>query len=141
VEIPGFGTATIVNNMISYQPNSGSTGVDEFWYKITDSRGWFTWGQVLVTVSNSPQPPVLEGVTDNVTTSASEVIIDVMANDLGNGLTLTSVDPADHGTTSIENGKIKYQPPAGFTGTDEFCYQITDSRGWYTWGQVLITVN
>ena len=141
VENPGSGTATITNNLINYQPNSGFSGIDEFWYQIKDSRGWETWGQILVTVTSSPQPIVLDGVQDNATSTSAGVTINVMENDVGSGLTLTTVDDPGSGTATIINGKIHYQPNAGFSGNDEFWYQITDSRGWYTWGQVLITVN
>lgn len=143
VNTPNNGVATIVNNKIKYQPERGFTGVDEFWYQVTDSRGWYTWAQILVTVSNVAPPPqvILKGITDTATSNGSAVVVDVIANDIGSGLTITLVNPASNGSATIINNKITYLPDTGFTGTEEFWYQITDSRGWFTWGQVLVEVN
>lgn len=143
VNTPNNGVATIVNNKINYQPNSDFLGVDEFWYQVTDSRGWYTWAQILVTVSNVAPPPqvILKSISDYATSNGSAVVIDVIANDIGSGLTITLVNPANNGSATIINNKITYLPNTGFTGTEEFWYQITDSRGWFTWGQVLVDVN
>ena len=67
---------------------------------------------------------------DSATTPADQaVIIDVVGNDTpANGVfTLTIDTPPTHGTVTITNGKIRYSPASGFSGTDTFIYQIEDS--------------
>ncbi len=146
VEEPGWGTATIVGNKITYKPRAGATGTDEFWYKVTDSRGWYTWGKVSVTFNQTSTPaptpaPVFSAVNDNVTTAAgAPITISVLSNDIGTGLKLSDVEDAGNGTVTIVNNTIVYTPKTGFSGVDEFWYEITDSRGYETWGQVLVTV-
>jgi hypothetical protein len=58
------------------------------------------------------------------------VLIDVLANDFDDGtpspLAIQGVGNPSSGTAVIESGKIRYTPPAGFTGTATFDYTITD---------------
>ena len=77
-----------------------------------------------------------ESPTANDDTAATQldqsVLIDVLANDADDGLpsplTIQSVTTPDHGTAVIESGKIRYTPPAGFTGTATFSHTITDGE-------------
>ena len=66
--------------------------------------------------------------------------IDVLANDKGNGLSITSVVTPAHGTAAIVNGKINYTPNPGYFGTDTFGYNIVDSFGIADTGTVTVTV-
>lgn len=135
------GNALIVNNSVVYTPNPGFSGLDSFWYKITDSRGYYTWGNAEITVSSSIQPPVvLRAFGDNASSSGSEIILDVLANDTGADLFLTEIEDPVIGSAAVCNSKVHYLPQTGVTGVDEFWYKITDSRGYFTWGQILITV-
>ena len=53
--------------------------------------------------------------------------IDVLANDTGTGLSITSVGKPAKGTARINTDKtITYTPNAGFAGTDSFPYAIRD---------------
>lgn len=60
----------------------------------------------------------------------SHVNIDVLANDSdedGDSLTISAIEVSDQGVTAtIANGKIRYSPPPGYLGTDNFTYTITD---------------
>jgi arylsulfatase A-like enzyme len=76
-----------------------------------------------------PGPPTAND--DSATTSIGiSVLIDVLANDFDDGtpspLAIQSVGTPTSGTAVIESGKIRYTPPAGFTGTATFNYTITD---------------
>jgi arylsulfatase A-like enzyme len=77
----------------------------------------------------APGPPT---ANDDSATTAIEtsVIIDVLANDFDDGtpspLVIQSVGSPNSGTAVIESGKIRYTPPAGFTGAATFNYTITD---------------
>ncbi len=70
------------------------------------------------------------------------ISINVLSNDTdtdGDNLTITSYTQANHGSVSLENNQLVYQPDSGFFGTDYFTYQISDGRG----GEdtALVTVN
>jgi hypothetical protein len=76
-----------------------------------------------------PGPPTAND--DSATTSiGTSVLIDVLANDFDDGtpspLAIQSVGAPSTGLAVIESGKIRYTPPAGFTGTATFTYTITD---------------
>ncbi len=66
------------------------------------------------------------------TVAGSAVTIDVLANDSdpdGDLLSPTAVsDPASGSASAHADGTIRYEPDAGFTGTDTFTYQATDGQ-------------
>jgi len=83
----------------------------------------------------------VNAANDTATTNEGEAVtIDVLAND-DSDATLTGVltQPAN-GSVSIVNDQIVYIPNAGFTGTDTFTYQVTDSDGNIATATVTITV-
>jgi len=60
--------------------------------------------------------------------------IDVLANDSGAtsdaSLTIIQFDsPSLHGAVKLSNGKLTYQPNAGYTGIDTFKYTMQDGAG------------
>lgn len=77
----------------------------------------------------APGPPTAND--DSATTATgTSVLIDVLANDFDDGtpfpLAIQSVGTPTSGTAVIESGKIRFTPPAGFTGAATFTYTITD---------------
>lgn len=76
----------------------------------------------------TPGPPTAND--DSATTIGTSVLINVLANDFDDGtpspLAIQSVSTPTSGTAVIESGKIRYTPPAGFTGSATFNYTITD---------------
>jgi hypothetical protein len=84
-------------------------------------------------------------------------LINPLANDSGNGLTLAGVGNASNGTTQLEGGAlastrsarsandtqartIRYVPNAGFVGTDSFTYTARSESGEIVNGVVTVTV-
>jgi|GEM_PF-975789 len=61
--------------------------------------------------------------------------IDVLANDLGRGLRLVELTPAQFGTVEIVDSSsgrgttVRYQPGEGFTDLDSFTYVVEDDAG------------
>ena len=81
---------------------------------------------------------------DSVNVTGSGVItIDVLANDIGSGLTLSAPEPwsLKGGSVALANNKITYTPNAGFTGEDKIWYSFSDNQGRSNFGEVLINVN
>ncbi len=73
----------------------------------------------------------LDGNIDNFSiVTDNPKLLDVLANDTGTPdsttLLLSNTNSTEGGTLSIEAGKIRYAPPAGFSGTDSFTYQVTE---------------
>ncbi|MGB1242009.1 MAG: peptidylprolyl isomerase [Chitinophagales bacterium] len=71
---------------------------------------------------------------DAATTDAGiSITVDVLANDkdevegLNNSSLKMTAEPAN-GTIKIWNGKARYTPKAGFTGTDEATYEVCDKH-------------
>lgn len=92
-------------------------------------------------VIDTTQLPV--GIADNVSVAAGETLtIDVLANDLGNGLVLAEPNAwsLKGGNVSLVDGKLVFSPKAGFAGEDNIWYVFSDSLGRTNNGQVNITV-
>jgi hypothetical protein len=70
---------------------------------------------------------------DSATTlEDTPVEIDVLANDLdgdGDGLNIAEVGAPAHGTAAITGTLILYTPEAGYIGSDDFTYTISDGLG------------
>lgn len=127
-----------------YQPAAGFKGIDTFWYAYTYSLGIYsTTNAAKVTVYvHSPESGVGEkppewptAVNDYASTGENNIItIPVLENDLGGGLTLTSVNDwtAKGGRAYIneDNKTISYQrTPLTLQDTDSFWYEFTDAWG------------
>jgi hypothetical protein len=65
-----------------------------------------------------------------VTRPGQSVLVDVMGNDGGMGadLRLLKAFKPAHGSASIENGRIRYTPAAGFQGSDSFKYMVQPAK-------------
>ena len=82
--------------------------------------------------------------SDTATTTVdTPTTIDLLANDTGTGLKLKSVyqNTAFGGTTSTNESVITYTPAAGFTGTDEFWYEVVDNNGQTNSARVTVEVS
>lgn len=87
--------------------------------------------------------PYPVGVNDAVSTPANtELTIDVLANDTGVGLSISSSNPWSlrGGRVSIVTGKIVYTPKQDFVGEDKLWYVLMDFQGRLNSGQVTINV-
>ena len=74
---------------------------------MTDINGQTASAGVAVTVTSAAGAPT--AVPDTATVvEGNGVLIDVLANDVGTGLTLTSVTTPAHGTAAIQSGKVLY---------------------------------
>ncbi|HVM64631.1 MAG TPA: Ig-like domain-containing protein, partial [Acidimicrobiales bacterium] len=134
---PAHGSVTVhADGSYTYTPDTDYSGPDSFTYTIVDALGATSTATVHLTVTPT-------AVDDSATTPpATPVTIDVVANDHGSGLTLTTVTqpPKGQGTVKIVGGKAVYTPPAGFSGTTTFTYTVTDSSGQTATATVTVTV-
>ncbi|MFF5079467.1 beta strand repeat-containing protein [Actinoplanes sp. NPDC000266] len=139
---PAHGTATVVGGKIRYTPAAGYTGTDTFTYVVKDAAGSTATGTVTVSVGNAA--PVAAGDAAAVL-AGKHVDVDVLANDTdanpGQKLTVTAAGAPAHGTATVVDGRIRYTPAAGYTGTDTFKYTISDGNGGTAQASVTITVS
>ena len=141
---------------VYYTSASGFTGDDSFWYAFKDSLGRTNAAQVILKVI-SPVPndtPVPEtpsddyenwptATVDHVTTPKNTAVtVSVLANDIGDRLSLTDLNAwsANGGSTSIQGDSILYRPKVDYVGEDTFWYRFVDARGRTNSTQAKITV-
>jgi hypothetical protein len=134
---------TVCGGAVLYVPRADFHGTDTFSYRIADDKYGKTYGEVTVTVSPQPDPPIaradlLSAVADRA------FIIRPLMNDTdpdGDAITLQGVGKPLHGTAVAQpDGTVRYVAPAGFSGKDLFSYTIVDATGLTAAGTVTVDV-
>lgn len=140
------GNVSLSGNKISYTPQPGYNGEDKIWYDIKDVHGRDSWGVITINVTSSGTfNPAPVGKPDTTSASAAKITIDVLANDVGNGLVLVANPSANGyslkgGTVSLSDNKLIYNAKADFEGEDKIWYNFEDVLGRISWGEVTINV-
>ena len=126
-------------NRLEYTAAAGFTGLDTFGYTIVAGNGGTDAATVSVNVL--PRNPKAPTANDDTATTVQNtaVGINVLANDTdpdNDPVQVLSVSDPENGTVELyydgfENRTtaVIYTPDAGFTGTDTFTYDMTDSDG------------
>jgi len=94
---------------------------------------------ITITKPNTPILPVANNDTAS-TVAENSVSIDVLANDIGEGIQLNSVTAPSNGSTVVSGNAVLYTPNTDFSGTDSFNYTITDGNSNTASGSVIITI-
>jgi len=141
--VPAHGTVRINDDgSLTYTPEIGFSGSDQFSYTISDGHGGTATAHVTIVVQPA-QPPIARNDAAS-TPLATPAVIAVLSNDSDpNGYTLsvTSVSAAASGTTKLNaDGTVTYSPGKTFTGTDTFTYSIGNGHGGTASATVTITV-
>ena len=144
-----YGSVTITGNgaTVSYTPDAGFTGSDQFTYIVSDGTD-DAMATVMVTVTAPPPPannaPV--ATDDEAETNEGEsVMIDVLDNDDdadGDSLTITDATDGNNGTVDVatDGASVTYTPDPGFTGEDAFMYTVSDGEGGMDTATVMVDV-
>ncbi|MBU2871174.1 Ig-like domain-containing protein, partial [Colwellia sp. E2M01] len=135
-----FGTVTIVDQTLEYQPDDNFFGLATISYGVSDGHGT-GYGKVLVNVIENTAP--VANSDSASTNDRSAITIDALANDTdvdNDVLTLIGAS-AEQGSVVINNNTLAYTPLAGFEGNDIITYEISDNNGGIDEGQVVITIN
>ena len=137
------GTVTQSGNALIYKSSATFNGEDSFWYVITDDTGRTNSAKVTVNVSGGVNNPYPTGTPDTATAnSGSTITIDVLANDIGNGLVLVEPNAwsLKAGRVSLANNKLTYTPKSDYSGEDKIWYTFKDIENRQSWSVVSINV-
>ena len=130
---PAFGSLTVQpDGTLVYSPFAGFRGTDLIRYTVADGSGAVSQPATITITSNDA--PV--AANDSFLTYRDESIdLDVLANDSdadgtvdSGSLTLQS-QPTNGTAIVLANGRVRYVPNPGFSGTDTFSYRVRDDRG------------
>ena len=143
--------AVILNadGTFTYVPNANFNGADAFTYRILDGAGGVAQATVLITVDPVDDAPVVTADSYNLTEDsvlASNPANAVLVNDVevdGEAMLVNTVpvsNPSNGVLILNPDGTFAYTPDANFNGVDGFTYQVADSNGTVSQGNVTITV-
>lgn len=135
------------NGSFTYEPDPGSTGVDDFIYVAYDGEAFSGEVRVTITVNEVNSAPVAQN--DSYTTNQDEILNISAPGVLGNdedededSLTANLEDGATNGTLTLNSdGSFEYEPDDGFSGQDSFTYRANDGELDSNIATVTITVN
>lgn len=140
------GQVSLSNNKIVYTAKAGFNGIDKIWYSLQDTQGRQSWSVVNITVSgnNSSGNPFPVGTADTVSATADvEKTINVLANDIGNGLVLIAPHPwsLKGGRVALVNNQLQYTAKSNTSGEDKIWYTFKDVEDRQAWSVVTINVS
>lgn len=141
VDLPAVGDTTQApDGSIGYVPPPNWSGVAQFTYTVTDSRGAASdVTEVTITVEEINDAPVAandKGIGFGTAEDTPLVTASILLND--SDVEDESFDPAhitvvsgfSNGTiTWVGHGRISYVPDANFAGSDTLVYTVSDSAG------------
>jgi PKD repeat protein len=114
-----------------YTPEADFAGSDHFTYTVRDPHGLEATATVTLDVVHATGEATLAARDDEASTrSGTPVTIHVLANDSGRGLSVTEAGDPQHGSVDCDpDGACRYEPEAGFSGSDGFSYSVQDDSG------------
>jgi uncharacterized delta-60 repeat protein len=133
VQPPSHGTATpLPDGTVRYTPNAGYRGVESFTYRVRDSLGLFSNdATVQLRVNSAPNTNADSLVVKQTITT----VLDVLRNDSDpdgtlDPATLVIVSGSEMADVMVQDdGTIRFAPRAGFLGTTQFRYLVSDNDG------------
>jgi len=120
---------------LTYVPNSGYTGLDNFSFMAEDFRLESDTAIIGITVvpnadNGENEPPVASDV-EVETDEDTSVLIDLPSNVIdsnGDELTMSIITMPENGDTVLnEDGTVTYTPDQDYAGEDSFTFQASDS--------------
>jgi hypothetical protein len=132
-----------------YTPAAGFVGTKEFSYRMTDGTTPSAWTKVQIVVTAAPvNPPAVVPPVANpdAYSTAQDVALTVpagsglLANDSFPTGAVIDIDDLSGEVVAQFDGSFVYTPAAGFVGTKEFAYRMSDGSALSDWASVTITV-
>ena len=140
------GIASKVGNVVSYTPNGGFTGTDNFSYTVSDGNGGTDTANVSVTVTPSNSPPNAVNDSATVNEDSSGNSINVLSNDsdpdAGDTISITTWTQGTRGSVSCAGNNCTYSTTTtNYNGSDSFTYTIGDGNGGSDTATVNVTIS
>ena len=140
------GTLTLnADGSFTYTHNGSKTLNDSFTYKVNDGKIDGNTVTVAIIITNHTVNHIPIAVLDSAsTTQEKAVTISVLSNDTGleDGISIHISKQPTNGTVVVNSDStITYKPNNGYSGNDEFVYQICDTNGDCAEAIVSIKVN
>jgi gliding motility-associated-like protein len=140
---PGNGTAVYINGAVSYTPNSGFSGTDQFTVVVCDELYPVQCDSmnvsVTVSANTAPTTPTVNVTTPNQT--AVDFCLPVSDAESGVTTTVTSIPNVGTFTPALQGGNcFVFTPNGNYSGTQAFSYSSCDACGLCSEGTVNITV-
>ena len=134
-----------------YTPPNNFVGQDFIQYRVIDTQGNVATATVSVNVTFQTEDPIalddIYRIPANANSSGGiplNVLDNDIASDAPGGLTLASVTNGSAGGTVVltqNNQSVRYTPPAGFTGSEQFMYTVQDSENNFSTATVTVSIN
>lgn len=141
ITTPSHGTAVLNSDgTVTYTPTAGYVGPDSFDYTAIDTNGQPTTATVSITVAakavddqmtaSGNDPTLLKPLLNDTPTAGSTFDPATLRifNPATNSWVAQIIDPAV-GTWTVVGGEIQFIPVAGYSGTAEVQYEVTDTAG------------
>jgi kumamolisin len=145
---PANGSVTLTNastGAFTYTPNSGFSGTDSFTFDASDSGGTSNTATETVTVQ-APTVAAPTASNGSVTTNENKAVSGTLSasGPSGAALSFAIVAQPANGSVTLTNastGAFTYTPNSGFSGTDSFTFDASDSGGTSNTATETVTVN
>ncbi|HMM42270.1 MAG TPA: Ig-like domain-containing protein, partial [Thermomicrobiales bacterium] len=136
----------VCSHVIHYGTLADVNGADSFEFTVNDGEATSPPAVVTITILPVNDPPIARDDSAVTDEDASDVTIDVLANDstapdVGETLTIASVESFSNGGSAVVSGGALFYPPApDFYGTETFRYTISDGNGGEASATVTVSV-
>lgn len=119
---------------LTYTPPANTTGTETFTYTITDSQNNLSTTTVSVFIDATTFPPVAVDDSVSVNSGTAANIIRLLDNDrIGSSpitnISVTGVRQGAFVVVDSTNQFVRYTPPVGYIGLDQFQYTARDANG------------
>ncbi|MGE0089643.1 MAG: Ig-like domain-containing protein, partial [Bacteroidales bacterium] len=144
VSNPSNGTIVVnLDNTVTYTPNTGFMGTDQFEYQVCDLNNDCDTATVTINVKEINYNPLAVDDKYYIGINSAKTI-NVLDNDSGledGGIEVEILTQVMVGQTIVnEDNTITYNPLTGFEGVDYFAYKVTDVDGDYDIAMVTVHV-
>ncbi|ETR69177.1 MAG: regulator of chromosome condensation RCC1 [Candidatus Magnetoglobus multicellularis str. Araruama] len=126
VSLPTHGRIQIDGDIATYTPHPNYFGMDRFTYKAMDSYYDSNIADVVLTIINTPDPPVAKSFTIQTNENVPYTIIFQEYDVDGDQLTCHIISQPQHGNISDSFPSLLYIPDDWYWGTDRFVYKLSD---------------